>query len=296
MALEQEILIKSNSTDAAAKPSSLKAKEVAANLVDRSLFGSDGTSVFRFYEHSEKYFNEFGFANNALKLGGFLPTYFQKALVSGLNIKTINGQSVLGEGDIEISGGGSASNIFVWQLPEVSDESDILSGAITIEEFQKALAADIFIIKTPDSAISYCANQKLADETSMVVFQCSLIGGTSPVYVENIAVAFYYNDGNPLFLVSSESAEINTQFKTINGQSIIGEGNINIQGGSGGSGGSTPLLTNWDDYDAETMAGYALGAGLGIELHTDLEGVGSLLDEISGVPIELINQINGEII
>jgi hypothetical protein len=54
MALEQEILIKSNSTDAAAKPSSLKAKEVAANLVDRSLFGSDGTSVFRFYEHSEK--------------------------------------------------------------------------------------------------------------------------------------------------------------------------------------------------------------------------------------------------
>lgn len=124
MALEQEILIKSNSTDAAAKPSSLKAKEVAANLVDRSLFGSDGTSVFRFYEHSEKYFNEFGFANNALKLGGFLPTYFQQALVSGLNIKTINGQSVLGEGDIEISGGGIDEEILEGYIPISRDFSD----------------------------------------------------------------------------------------------------------------------------------------------------------------------------
>ena len=125
MALEQEILIKSNSTDAAAKPSSLKEKEIAANLVDRSLFGSDGTSVFRFYEHSEKYFNEFGFAHNALKLGGFLPTYFQKALESGLNIKTINGQSLLGEGNIEIKGdeGVSVDDIEVF-IPLSRDFSD----------------------------------------------------------------------------------------------------------------------------------------------------------------------------
>ena len=280
MALEQEILIKSNSTDATAKPSSLKAKEVAANLVDRSLFGSNGTSVFRFYEHSEKYFNEFGWANNALKLGGFLPTYFQQALVSGLNIKTINGQSILGKGDIEISGGGSASNIFVWQLPEVSDESDTLSGAITIEEFQKALAADILIVKIPDGTVAYCANMKITDDTSFVLFKCYLIEGTSQVCIDSITIAFYYNETNPMFLATSESAEINTQFKTINGQSIIGEGNINIQGGSGG--GSTPLLTNWDDYDAETMAGYALGAGLGVEDHEQIGDIDEVLEIING--------------
>ncbi len=157
MALEQEILIKSNSTDAAAVPSTLKQKEVAANLLDRSLFGHNGTSVFRFYEHPEKYFNEFGFANNALKLGGFLPTYFQKALESGVNIKTINSQSILGAGNITIQGGGS-----------------------------------------------------------------------------------------------------------------------------GGSGGSTPLLTNWDDYDAETMAGYALGAGLGVEDHELIDDVDEVLATING--------------
>lgn len=34
----------------------------------------------------------------------------QETLVSGENIKTINGQSILGKGDLEISGGGSGSN------------------------------------------------------------------------------------------------------------------------------------------------------------------------------------------
>ena len=282
MVFEQEILIRSNDTDAAAKPTALKKKEVAGNLLDRSLFGSDGTSVFRFYEHPEKYFNEFGFANNALKLGGFLPTYFQQALVSGLNIKTINGQSILGTGDIEISGGGSASNIFVWQLPEVSDETDMISDTITLDEFQQALAADILIVKIPDGTVAYCATMKITDDTSFVLFKCYLIEGTSQVYIDSITIAFYYNDANPMFLATVESAEINTQFKTINGQSIIGEGNINIQGGSGGSGGSTPLLTNWDDYDAETMAGYALGAGLGVEDHEQRGDIDEVLEIING--------------
>ena len=52
--------------------------------------------------------------------GGLEPSSKQDALVSGTNIKTINGQSILGEGNVVIEGGGS-SNIIVDDA--VSDTS-----------------------------------------------------------------------------------------------------------------------------------------------------------------------------
>ena len=52
--------------------------------------------------------------------GGLEPSSKQDALVSGTNIKTINGQSILGEGNVVIEGGGS-SNIIVDDV--VSDTS-----------------------------------------------------------------------------------------------------------------------------------------------------------------------------
>lgn len=75
------ILLKSNATQADAVPttSEIEEKEVAANLLDRSLFGRVGSSVFRFYEHPTKYFNSQGQANDAAKLGGQSSDYFASA-------------------------------------------------------------------------------------------------------------------------------------------------------------------------------------------------------------------------
>ena len=86
----------------------------------------------------------------------------QDSLVSGHNIKTINGQDVLGQGDIEISGGGTVDS----ELSETS-ENPIQNKVITA-----------------------ALNGK----------QDSLVSGTN--------------------------------IKTINGNSILGEGNIEITGGT----------------------------------------------------------------
>lgn len=72
----------------------------------------------------------------------------QEKLVSGENIKTINGQSVLGSGDIPISGGSSYANT-----------SEIVSISLTASDDVTSLANKILANKTKVSTIaSYDAN------------------------------------------------------------------------------------------------------------------------------------------
>ena len=66
----QEILLKGNTTNASAVPSSLKVREIAINALDRSLFTNDGNSIVKLYTGTTKWFDVNGNANNALKLGG----------------------------------------------------------------------------------------------------------------------------------------------------------------------------------------------------------------------------------
>ena len=48
----------------------------------------------------------------------------QDNLVSGTNIKTINSQSLLGSGNIVISGGGGIQNVFIQETePEIASDS-----------------------------------------------------------------------------------------------------------------------------------------------------------------------------
>ena len=56
----------------------------------------------------------------------------QNALVSGTNIKTINGESVLGEGDIEIQGGGSGGSLPAISLGKKDGSSGTQSIGTTI--------------------------------------------------------------------------------------------------------------------------------------------------------------------
>ena len=63
----QEILLKGNTTNASAVPSSLKVREIAINALDRSLFTNDGNSIVKLYTGTTKWFDVNGNANNALK-------------------------------------------------------------------------------------------------------------------------------------------------------------------------------------------------------------------------------------
>lgn len=80
---------------------------------------------------------------------------------------------------------------------------------------------------------------------------------------------------------------------TLNNASL--DGGVIIKRG-GVSNGISNVLTSWEDYNESTMGGYALSASLGHELHNELNGLDSLLDEVNGASIEMINEINGEII
>ena len=117
----------------------------------------------------------------------------QDKLVSGTNIKMINNQSILGTGNITIQGGG-ASVIEVTQA-----EYDALVEAGTLD-----LTA-LYIIT--DATAWDLSNYYTKSETS---------GATE------IRTAFASKQDT---LVSG------TNIKTINNQSILGEGNIEIQGG-----------------------------------------------------------------
>lgn len=60
---------------------------------------------------------------------------YQPTLVSGTNIKTINGESVLGSGDITISSGGSDDALYVY-VPIISVKgADIFDGITTVVKF-----------------------------------------------------------------------------------------------------------------------------------------------------------------
>ena len=101
----------------------------------------------------------------------------QEALVSGVNIKTINGQSILGEGDIMITGG---------------DTPDMTGYVTTIELNNKG-----FITSIPEEELNA---RNYATVDSVEAKQNVLVAG------QNI--------------------------KTINGKSILGGGNLVISGGS----------------------------------------------------------------
>lgn len=48
----------------------------------------------------------------------------QDVLVSGTNIKTVNGTSILGTGDIQVSGGSGSSNVIIQENePDVTEDS-----------------------------------------------------------------------------------------------------------------------------------------------------------------------------
>lgn len=109
----------------------------------------------------------------------------QDTLVSGTNIKTINNQSLLGSGNINIQGGGS--NVIELTQAEYDELTDI--------------DPDVFYIITDADGGATTGQVQTMIDNSISGKQDTLVSGTN--------------------------------IKTINNQSLIGSGNIDIQGGGG---------------------------------------------------------------
>ena len=138
----------------------------------------------------------------------------QDALVSGTNIKTINNESLLGSGNIDIQGGGGGA---AWGsiTGTLSDQTD-LANALDA----KADKSDTYTKAQVDSALG--GKQDTISDLSAI--RSGAAAGATAVQPSGLEAGL---------ATKQDTLESGVNIKTINNQSLLGSGNIDIQGGGG---------------------------------------------------------------
>lgn len=172
----------------------------------------------------------------------------QDTLVSGVNIKTINHESLLGEGNINITGGGGTSDYEdLDNKPSINNVE--LSGNKSLNDLgiqpagSYALASDI---PTNLSQLTEDTTHRTVTDTEKTTWNNkSNFSGSYNDLTNKPTIPTKISD-----LTDDSDFLESTDLKTINGNSIVGSGDITI------SGGSEPLsywlkseltsTTNWD--------------------------------------------------
>lgn len=137
----------------------------------------------------------------------------QEELVSGTNIKTINGQTLLGSGDIEVGGGGTSDYTQLTNKPQINSVE--LTGNKSLSDIGAQPAGD-YALKSEIPDVSGLATKEEVT-TGLSGKQDTLVSGTN--------------------------------IKTINSQSLVGSGNIDITADSI----PTLFMTNSTTPDSETF-------------------------------------------
>lgn len=160
----------------------------------------------------------------------------QDTLVSGRNIKTINGQSVLGEGNIAIQGGTSNWDDITGkpEFAEVATSGSYndLTNKPTIPDVSNlATKAEIADMETRSHAAATYATKGEIPSLEGYLTETE----ASETYATKEDLADYQPVGDyatKTELASKQDTLVSgTNIKTINGQTLLGEGNIEIQGG-----------------------------------------------------------------
>lgn len=175
----------------------------------------------------------------------------QDTLVSGTNIKTINGESILGAGNIEIQGGTSNWDDITGK-PEFAEVAT--SGSYNDLSDKPEIPSDYIENITDsdtefsiDTAFNYKSGKKYSLSFSKTSGFDVVIGGVGDtqrsinlsIDTDIIATKEDLADYQPVGdyatkaeLASKQDTLVSgTNIKTINGQTLLGEGNIEIQGG-----------------------------------------------------------------
>ena len=188
----------------------------------------------------------------------------QDTLVSGQNIKTINGQSVIGEGNIDITEGGTIDS----ELSTVS-ENAVQNKVITNALNEKASKTELSNVSTSkaDKADVY-TKQEVDNKFTNAQTQINQV--STDTAANNAEIQTLKTDKQDT-LVSG------TNIKTINGQSLLGEGNIEIQQSE------LPIAS------ADTLGGVKVGTGLSINPEGVLSANAPEWNNISGKPEDIVN-------
>lgn len=147
----------------------------------------------------------------------------QDSLVSGTNIKTINGNSLLGSGDITISGGGSS---FSGSYNDLTDKPTIPTATSQLTNDSD------FITTTTLSSVAFTGSyNSLFDKPTLVSNFTNDAAYATENYIINLQLATESYVNNSL-TSKQDSLVSGTNIKTINGNSIVGSGNITLFSGS----------------------------------------------------------------
>lgn len=181
----------------------------------------------------------------------------QDLLVSGTNIKTINSQSLLGEGNIEIESGSNIPFLFINSITHLSGDFAAVKNAIAnktpfelyyvnILGYGDIAAPEVCFVSGENIQATFHFESTTANHT---VIQTTI----TPTGVSADTSYHSYQEQ----LVSG------TNIKTINGESILGEGNLEISG----SGGTTDYtqLTNKPQINSVELSGNKSLSDLGIQ-------------------------------
>lgn len=156
----------------------------------------------------------------------------QDKLVSGVSIKTINDQSLLGSGNISIEAG---SSITVDSALSTTSENPVQNKVITNTLQTKANASDI-----PTKVSQLENDSKFATQEAVATGLATKADKDSLTSLESDITSLQTTVGNQDKSIIANAQAIQgkqdklvsgTNIKTINNQSILGSGNISIEGG-----------------------------------------------------------------
>ena len=165
-------------------------------------------------------FNEIyiNFFNISLTTGQYITgaNNIQQKLVSGTNIKTVNGQTLLGSGNIEISG--EESNSITIDLGTLSSSGGTLSSEI-LSQINNNLGNKSITFEGTSNGMSFTTSSYAIAGNGLGV---SFLQG-------NVALTLVITLTTGSYTISQATLLDSVDVKTINGQSIVGDGTIAVQ-------------------------------------------------------------------
>lgn len=181
----------------------------------------------------------------------------QDLLVSGTNIKTINSQSLLGEGNIEIESGSNIPFLFINSTTHLSGDFAAVKNAIANKTPFELYYVNILgygDVAAPEVCF-------VSGENIQATFHFESTTANHTVVLTTITPTGVSADTS--YHSYQEQLVSGTNIKTINGESILGEGNLEISG----SGGTTDYtqLTNKPQINSVELSGNKSLSDLGIQ-------------------------------
>ena len=158
----------------------------------------------------------------------------QDELVSGSNIKTINNQSILGSGNIDIQGGGgtytAGKNINITNNV-ISTTDDIDAGTITAEDIKikETESGTVHYVRWYDTVNRYLADQAMAGTEMRIGDQWYTYGNKGTLYIDTqndgvitISYTEWEIDTNPPSWVPDWITNPHKSTTTVNGYPVYG--------------------------------------------------------------------------